>query len=895
MKIIHGFARLAYPDDPALGFVAYDSPICNPQNVRVEMTPPAVDFSGLLTHRPEDEVNGTNDFCDTVGFRAEFLNGLLSEISDLKLRVALPTGFDYNGALPAKVKFGTDTWQTIPSSNIQTSGGYLDITLSNTNQVLAAYGEDGASAYVDFRLKISCGAANNQQIYAVFSGKSGCGAQTSKTYNSSQIKIAGMAAMPIYWAEVSSPQPTPVFTNATSPTDGSFTISGKYTRGVSAGGDDLQAIIELPANLNLTDKTGDLDFSQSGTRLTATLQSTDDIGQVRTFNLTLTPAKPAQWNEDSLRIDFYTGKEVQMLCDGLSCSALNRSEELASIKFAMKMLEIRYSDSIVAHSRFSSSTSEHVEITGWLVNKETSAAFNAGQLTMELLYRSGGSYVPTSATVSGLTVSSVAHKDSTKFTVTADIPNTENICEMLLVLRKTGTGTSNAYLAHSDTIIVPSPQYEIMTQPSPICQMAVNTSIGEKSITGYTYSWSPSTDLISSNITPTNFTYNYQNKPVANDTALGYLVSITRPNGCVSTDTVFVPLKGIPSVNVKDTAVCHNSPLNIIFTDATNNNPATPTTFSWEIINGLSMGLSSSGGGDIKVTQVTNSTTSPLTATVYVEPSKNGCKGVIETFKITVYAPLVAGSISTTKTYCYGGIVPAIFLGTNSSTGGSGNYTYRWEDSTKQTRWRSINVSNQTHDINGVLPQTTYYRRVVIDNCGTAYSDTITVYPVPVVSGLQDICPGLTTHLTPNANGFWESSDSSIVDIVRGGTIVGMKPGKADLTFYDSLAGGCSSSLTITVNAYLNPDEITGSAKVCISKTIELSNTTPNGVWTKNNDNISLSNPVDAPASVTVTGVKEGKSFVTYTVFNVGCQTKRTFRVKVTNNTPPKIIIGIER
>jgi hypothetical protein len=424
--------------------------------------------------------------------------------------------------------------------------------------------------------------------------------------------------------------------------------------------------------------------------------------------------------------------------------------------------------------------------------------------------------------------------------------------------------------------------------------MAVNTSIGENSIAGYTYSWSPSDYLNNANTTPTNFTYGYQSKPVANDTTLVYLVSITRPNSCVSTDTIFVPLKGIPSVDVKDTAVCHNTSLNITFTDATNNTPATPTSFSWTIANGSSVGLPANGSGNIVAT-VTNPTSSSVTATVTVTPRKNGCDGVSRMFTITVYSPLNAGSISATKTYCYGGILPAIFLGSNSSTGGSGNYTYRWEDSTKQTTWKSISVSYQTYNINGDLDQTTYYRRAVIDICGTAYSDTITVHPVPKVSGLTDICPGLTTHLTPNTNGFWVSSDSSIVDIVKNGTIVGVKPGNADLTFYDSSAGGCSSPLTITVNDYLNPDEITGSAKVCIGETIELSNTTPNGAWSKNNDNISLSNDVSNPAKVTVRGEKEGKSFVTYTVSNVGCKTKRTFRVKVKPNTPPKIIIGIER
>jgi hypothetical protein len=172
---------------------------------------------------------------------------------------------------------------------------------------------------------------------------------------------------------------------------------------------------------------------------------------------------------------------------------------------------------------------------------------------------------------------------------------------------------------------------------------------------------------------------------------------------------------------------------------------------------------------------------------------------------------------------------------------------------------------------------------------------SITARPAPVVSSLlTEICPELTTRIFPNAGGHWTSSDSSTVNILNSGTIIGKKEGTATLIFYDSVTA-CSSPMDIEVNAYpIVPDEIAGKEVVCISKTIELSHSTTGGSWTHNNTNISLDNPKANP--VTVRGVTEGKSFVTYTVSDGICQTKRTFRVRVIpNSSPPKIIIGIER
>jgi hypothetical protein len=671
-------SKTDYPQDPQNSFAQapYNSPgmpIHAASSVSLSFTPPVADFSGVLTHRPKNISDGTNVFCDTTGFRAEFHNGLSTEVSELSLRVVLPPGFDYDNTRPAQVKFGAGSWQS--AASVQQSGGYLNISLSSANQVLGAYGTAAATAYVDFRLRISCGATNKQQIYAEFIGESGCGAQVSKTSNSGQIKIAGIAAMPTYWVTDLSvpPQPQPVYTSSSTPNDGSFSFSGKYTRTVIAGGDDLYALIELPPNLNLTAQSGsDLNFTQSGTRLTAILPKSDGVGDPRTFNLTLSPVNPQLWNEDSVRINFYTETESTMSCDGTQCSVLDRSESLDSIKFAMQKLDIRYSDSITARGSYGNENAEHVLIDGWLVNEGVSSNFNAGALTMELWYNNGTNYVPTGAAVSGLTVSSVTYDDSTRFTVEANIPYTENVCSMLLVLRKTGSGASNPYLADSIAIAVPSPVYEITAQHAPICQMAVNTSVGDKAITGYSYSWSPATYLSTGNGTPVNFTYDYNTSPLPDGATLQYFVSITRPNGCTSVDTVFVKLKGIPAVKpTDDTVLCDGAGLIINFEDPTNSG-GPPTTFNWTVtaltgsISGT--GLPASGNGSINVSSLVNKTNAAIVASCTVTPQKDACDGVADIFDITINpCPTMHTVSGYPLIVCDSEQIPSILFGTDIS------------------------------------------------------------------------------------------------------------------------------------------------------------------------------------------------------------------------------------
>jgi hypothetical protein len=221
---------------------------------------------------------------------------------------------------------------------------------------------------------------------------------------------------------------------------------------------------------------------------------------------------------------------------------------------------------------------------------------------------------------------------------------------------------------------------------------------------------------------------------------------------------------------------------------------------------------------------------------------------------------------------------------------------YQWQVSTDSSNWIEAPTPNTGTDYTypAAIDEKTYFRRAVITTCDTLYSyATITPNPVPVITlNIQAICLGTSIILPSPTSGIWRNDSTHITSMDNNNVITGISAGEATFVFTDNETG-CSVGISIMVDTFPDADEITGKAVVCINQSIELSNTIPNGVWTSNNNNVTFDNP--AANSVTVTGVTEGKTFVSYTVSNGVCQTKRTHLLKVISNTPPTVIIGIER
>jgi hypothetical protein len=318
-------------------------------------------------------------------------------------------------------------------------------------------------------------------------------------------------------------------------------------------------------------------------------------------------------------------------------------------------------------------------------------------------------------------------------------------------------------------------------------------------------------------------------------------------------------------------------------------------TFSWSRAAITDIEEPASSGNGANIGEVLTDTTADSVTVIYLVTLTTEYCQHVDTVKVTVYAPLKGGIIGTAQTYC-SGILPAIYLGTASATGGNGNYTYQWENSTNNgNTWTNLGTT-QIYALAGTFTQTTLYRRVVIDNaCGTGYSDTIAVHPVPFASvNITDLCVGTWSMLSPylEIEGKWTSNDTNIAQIIDNNKVIGKADGQTILSFL-LYSTGCTNNIPITISEVLPANEITGKNVVCINEVLQLTNQTTGGIWSVSNNNITITDPNANP--VTITGVAEGQSFVTYTIGTGNCQTKRTFRVKVISNTPPTIIIGIER
>jgi hypothetical protein len=100
--------------------------------------------------------------------------------------------------------------------------------------------------------------------------------------------------------------------------------------------------------------------------------------------------------------------------------------------------------------------------------------------------------------------------------------------------------------------------------------------------------------------------------------------------------------------------------------------------------------------------------------------------------KISVYEPLLPGSISGNQSICYNTIPSTLNFNTQAS-GAGGQYTYQWQKTTDLVNWLSIPQSDSFQLGSGPLSDTTWFRVWVQSKagCDTLPTDTvrITVFP----------------------------------------------------------------------------------------------------------------------------------------------------------------------
>ncbi len=207
----------------------------------------------------------------------------------------------------------------------------------------------------------------------------------------------------------------------------------------------------------------------------------------------------------------------------------------------------------------------------------------------------------------------------------------------------------------------PSKSFTITVNPTPnvapvanqvLCNGEATTAvIYTGTVAGTAFSWTNNNSSIG---LPATGMGNIPSFTARNNTSTPSVATITitpSANGCSgNTGTFMIMVNPTPYVDsVISQAVCNGlSTKAVDFTSTVNG-----TTFMWAN-NNPSIGLTTTGTGDIPSFIAVNNTDAPITATISVTPMANGCEGPVRTFTITVNRTPVAPVISlkTTPAVC---------------------------------------------------------------------------------------------------------------------------------------------------------------------------------------------------------------------------------------------------
>ncbi len=305
----------------------------------------------------------------------------------------------------------------------------------------------------------------------------------------------------------------------------------------------------------------------------------------------------------------------------------------------------------------------------------------------------------------GFTAATVNNSITGNLTVAA----TENGC----------TGPTSSF----NITVTPAPT---MNQPQNVTACAgTPVSVQFSGSSGATFNWTNSNTTIG---LPASGTGNISFIPVSNGTQQVATITATPVIGTCSGASVSFTITINPTPTVADPAdqtVCGGTPVQVTFSGTGN------PVFDWTNSN-TTIGLGSSGNGNISFTSA--SVNNPVTGTVTVTPSANGCTGTSQNFDITVIpAPTINNPGNTIV--CAGDPVNIIFSGTGN--------TYFWTNDNTAIGLGASGTGNISFNT-AAIPSDTVANIVVtpdLNGCtGPAQSFTIGVNANPVLTILSVNC-----------------------------------------------------------------------------------------------------------------------------------------------------------
>jgi hypothetical protein len=311
--------------------------------------------------------------------------------------------------------------------------------------------------------------------------------------------------------------------------------------------------------------------------------------------------------------------------------------------------------------------------------------------------------------------------------------------------------------------------------------------------------------------------------------------------------TVYNPFS--PGSITADQTICYNITPDILSVGTIASGGSGTYTYQWQV--------STDGSVFGDVTGQTGTTYQPPALTSskwYRLKIINSCEtGYTNSVKITVYNQFNPGTITANQTICYN-ITPGSLNVGAIATGGSGAYTYQWENSIDGTNWNLIIGATSDNFQPANLVNTTFYRRNVINTCNSGYTNPITITVRPeliagTITNSQTICYNTTPSLlvtnslpTGGTGSFtyqWQNSvNNTTWNNITGATAETYSPGAMTSSLYyrrSETCGSCGTVQTNSVHIIVNGLLVAGTVKsdqtICYGTVpgIFITNTYPTG------------------------------------------------------------------